>query len=874
MSTDQSTPSETPVQTPELTPIQVWLKKAFALKTQAPDEALTHQWRFFDLQEGESLELQTLLPDIPLRGQGKDKFPEPRFAFARTLTEAKELLHKAGDFQRVGIYAILNRHHKAAFSKSTHGMWLPNKNATTDRDIASRRVLVLDFDPEREGGVKGISATDAEQGWAVKVGAKAAQLLAGRLGVSCLGVCLSGNGLQLWIATDVPVSEETDKLWDRILVVAAVLWSTRECKVDRAMGDRKRLGPCAGTRKMKGASTEERPHRKVRFWCDETVERVSADQLEALLGDLESMLTDEQRSELEPKKKVAVNPTRGEPDADFTKAVEEANAIDVREVYRWLGGDPERGAAECPVCHAKTGIDVGFSSRGEWVNCLKCQHDTCMKAALFPVALTCKMRGEEPKGQAFVQAVKDLAEKFGTTPPPEQKGKKRRGHLRLVHSGDGTGSEWIKTLTLTEKGNVRGSAENVITILSRDSRWQGVPAYNEFTQRHVWLREPPWDGTEKPASFTAEQEVTDSDDTRLVAWFARNYEMACSPEVASRGLTVVAEKHRFHPVRDYLNGLTWDGTPRAHYWLIDYLGVEDTEYARAMGSKWLISLVARIFEPGCKSDCVLLLKGKQGIKKSTALKIMGGEWFSDAISDVTTKDAMVDLAGVWILEWAELAGMSKAERNAVKRFLSRWFDRYRPPYGKRLVTQLRQCGFAATANDDETLTDPTGNRRWLPVTATRVDDAGLHRDRDQIWAEAVQMYRDRVPWWITDEEAELLAAAQEAQEAERQPHPWEDLLQTRIPATVNFVTGPEVLADILRLSARDCQRGAQMSLADTMRGLGWSRARVTIEGERVRGYVRPGLREVRGVVLDELGPVALSRYEPPLADAVTDLGPY
>lgn len=859
-----------------------WATRAFGLKHQAPDEALKHQWRFLDVREGECLELQTLLPDIPLRGQGTDKFPECRFAFTRSLPETARLLGEASSFQRTGLYVILNRHHKAVYAKAEAGKWLPNKHATTDRDIESRRILVLDFDPEREGGVKGISATDAEQAEAVKAAYRTAECLVTRVSTDSLATCLSGNGAQLWLATDVPVSEESDALWVRLLAVAAALWSTETVKVDQAMGDRKRLGPCAATTKQKGANTADRPHRKVRFHCDPEVRRLQLDELKDLLGYLESLLTDEQRAKLEAGDKkpgAALKASSGEKDPEFTRAVEAANAIDVVKVYEFMGGDPKN--PECPICKAQDkGVEVGGK-----VNCLKCHHASCKgkggDKGFFPIALACVMRGQEPRGPAFAQAVRDLAEHFGTTPLPEGKGKRKRGHLRLVHSSAGnTDAEWVKSLTTTQAGDYKGSAENVITVLSHDSRWTGVPAYNEFSQRHVWLREPPWDPTERPASFEAEQEVSDSDDTRLVAWFARHYGMSCSPEVVSRGLTVVAEKHRFHPVREYLDAVapTWDGKARAHYWLIDYLGVEDTEYARAMGSKWLISLVARIFQPGCKSDCVLLVKGDQGLKKSTALKILGGKWFSDSLSDVSSKDAMVDLAGVWILEWAELAGMSKSERNAVKRFISKWFDRYRPPYGKRVITQLRQCGFAATANDDETLTDPTGNRRWLPVDATKVDAAGLARDRDQIWAEVVQMYRDGLPWWITDDEQELLKAAKEAQEDERQVLPWEEMLQTRIPSTVNFVTGPEVLTDILGLAARDCQRGAQMSLADTMRGLGWSRGRITDGGYRVRGFVRPGLREVKGVLVDGQGrSVTASRYEPPVTTSryePPDYAPY
>jgi predicted P-loop ATPase len=238
----------------------------------------------------------------------------------------------------------------------------------------------------------------------------------------------------------------------------------------------------------------------------------------------------------------------------------------------------------------------------------------------------------------------------------------------------------------------------------------------------------------------------------------------------------VARDNGFHPVREYFEGLRWDGTPRLDTWLIDYFHADDTPYVRAIGPRWLISSVARIYEPGCQADHVLVLEGPQGKQKSTALRTLAvkDEWFTDRLSNLSSKDAIQEVAGVLIIELAELDILMRTKPAAYKAFLSRRYDRFRPVYGRHMVLWKRQCIFGGTVNptaDGRYLNDLTGARRFWPVTCRgRIDIDALRRDRDQLWAEAVVRYRRGDPWWLETEALERLAEAE--QQARIAVDPW------------------------------------------------------------------------------------------------------
>jgi predicted P-loop ATPase len=304
------------------------------------------------------------------------------------------------------------------------------------------------------------------------------------------------------------------------------------------------------------------------------------------------------------------------------------------------------------------------------------------------------------------------------------------------------------TDSLTKQGStVVGNERNILYALRSAPELRGLVRFDEFALAIELTRAPPW-RTREPLRWT------DEDDTELTGWLQEAGIAVRGRNVVTDCVAVVAREHRVHPVREYLNGLEWDKHPRLNSWLATYLAADaDDEYLRSVGQCWLVSAVARIYEPGCKADYVLVLESEQGTRKSTAAAVLAvnAEWFADAIGDLRNKDSAIQLCGKWIIELSELSSVRRAELEAVKSYLTRTQDTYRPPYGRRAVTVPRQCVFIGTTNEKQYLRDRTGNRRYWPVRCGQIDIDALRRDVAQLWAEAIVAYRDEIPWHLPPE---------------------------------------------------------------------------------------------------------------------------
>jgi putative DNA primase/helicase len=316
-------------------------------------------------------------------------------------------------------------------------------------------------------------------------------------------------------------------------------------------------------------------------------------------------------------------------------------------------------------------------------------------------------------------------------------------------------------------------------------------------------------------------------------------------------LNQIAHEREYHPVKEYLLGLTWDGIPRLDGVAKEFLGARG-DLDAILTRKWFISAVARGLRPGCKVDTAFIPAGGQGIKKSTFFKTLGGEWYRDTSLDLSNKDSYTSLRGAWIYEWPELETMQRARsQNSVKAFLSSQEDYYRPPYGRTMVRVPRSCVIVGTTNDAEFLTDPTGNRRYWPmeVHAKKIDLVKLAADRDQLWAEAVVAFQNDEQWWLTDEEEKRLAEEQAQYVAE---DPWQALIKEYVdgdyilPGTkdtkgpkLEFVTTGDLLVKAIGKEGKYQSRADQMKLAGLMLNLGWEKAQPRIEDGRRRGWARP-----------------------------------
>ena len=294
------------------------------------------------------------------------------------------------------------------------------------------------------------------------------------------------------------------------------------------------------------------------------------------------------------------------------------------------------------------------------------------------------------------------------------------------------------------------------------------------------------------------------------------------------------EKARFHPVRDYLNGVKWDDEPRLDTFMHNYFGAETTPYHSAVGRSTLIAGVARIFEPGCKADHVPILEAGQGKFKSTSFEALTYPWFSDEIADLGSKDASMQVRAAWCIEIAELSAMARPEVEKVKAFISRRTDRFRPSYGRRVIEVPRQSFFVGSTNAEAYLKDDTGGRRFWPVACGNIDVDAIIKDRDQLWAEACALYRNGVKWWLTEEDSKKAKEEQDKRYAE---DAW-------MESIANHVEGKDETSvdDILtRAIDKPISQRTQLDMnrvASCLRLLGYSKKRVCIKGERTYKYAR------------------------------------
>ncbi|MGH9652470.1 MAG: VapE domain-containing protein [Bryobacteraceae bacterium] len=387
----------------------------------------------------------------------------------------------------------------------------------------------------------------------------------------------------------------------------------------------------------------------------------------------------------------------------------------------------------------------------------------------------------------------------------------------------GNRDEWKENLICNDKGNPKPLLANCTTALRNSPEWRDVLGFNDFSLSVAAICETPWGRTGT---------WTDNDD-RLAAEWLQNNGLHVPVEIAGQAVQTVANERRFHPVREHLRHLKWDGKHRAETWLRDYLGVEDSNYSRAVAGRFLLASVARIFQPGAKVDTCLILEGAQGIQKSTALRVIAEPWFSDEIADLGTKDASLQCAGVWLIELSELDSMSKSDIAKIKAFMSRNTDRFRPPYGRRIIESPRQCVFAGSVNHSTYLRDETGGRRFWPVQCGKIDIPRLKDERDRLWAEAVALFDAGKPWWLDSEE--LVQAASIEQEARYDGDPWDELI-AKWTVMRQDISVSEVLSECLDKPKGQWTQADKNRVARSLRATGWERYNARTEAGREWRY--------------------------------------
>lgn len=410
----------------------------------------------------------------------------------------------------------------------------------------------------------------------------------------------------------------------------------------------------------------------------------------------------------------------------------------------------------------------------------------------------------------------------------------------------GVGSDdWTRSLMRhDETQRLLPELHNVRLILGHHDKWRDVIYFDTFAQTVMKAKPPPFEGG-------AAGEWIDNDDSMSSDWLSSQCGIQrLKTSLVAEGVQTVANLAKRNPLQDFLSGLKHDGQARLETWLIDFLGAGPfpermsvgeierlTKYLGIVGRLWLLGAVKRALSPGCKFDYMLILEGRQGLGKSSAFQIIGGEWAMDTPFAIGDKNGMETIRGKWIVEIPELDSFHKAESTTAKSFLARATDRFRLPYAKRSFDSPRACVFGGTTNQREYLRDPTGNRRYLPVSCTPggYDKEKLRQVREQLLAEAVKLVDAGAQVWPTREEEQLIRVEQRKREI---LDPWLAGIAAWLAspdAAMGAITRIRILRECLKIEAsRLDERGMATRVGIAMERLGYERIEDKTTADRFR----------------------------------------
>ena len=387
---------------------------------------------------------------------------------------------------------------------------------------------------------------------------------------------------------------------------------------------------------------------------------------------------------------------------------------------------------------------------------------------------------------------------------------------------------WPTILDCTERGP-KSTLANAVTVLQFDPLFGPLVFwYDEFLDQVRIANSP-------------QREWRDDDDTRLAVYLQKIIGMSSiTVGSAANAVQFVARQRTRHCIRESFGALVWDGTERIAHALEDYWGAEPSaeqpcEYLRAVSANLFIGIVARVMRPGCQLDTMVIFEGPQGIGKSRALRILGGEYYMLAAESVTQKDFFQAFPGKLIVEIGEMDSFSRAERERVKLAISTPVDRYRSSYGRRAEDHPRQCNFVGTTNRDDYGNDDTGLRRFLPVRCGEINCEALVLVRPQLFAEAYTKLLAGATWWETPNLSTL------AVQRDRQAEDIWTLTVLEWLVGRNEATSAEILAGSLRIRESEMTRTEQLRVGSIMRLAGWKRQTVRRNGRPVKSWVAPSV---------------------------------
>lgn len=483
----------------------------------------------------------------------------------------------------------------------------------------------------------------------------------------------------------------------------------------------------------------------------------------------------------------------------------------------------------------------------------------------------------------WAEGIDAVREQLTAAPEIEQKTNKKNGPSsddgRLNNGGGGDDGDGPRRLLFPyrdDKHNIKGIRENVYFAFNADPALAELVRFNEFSHRLDKTRPAPWGG--------AAGKWQALDDLRLANYLAEAHGLIVgNPMTIQQAVIMAANDLAYNPMQDYFNGLVWDGVERRKHWLVDVLGAEASEYTEKVGTYFLLSMVARVFEPGCQMDYMLVLQGAQGARKSSVLKILAGEYYAGGTFRIGDKDSMQVLQGRLLFNFNEMDAMGRAESTAVKSFVTERVDVFRAPYAQTFSEFPRNCVLTGDTNQDDFLKDATGDRRSWVVHCGDIDPQVMASQRDQLFAEAVHFYRlgeQRYP--DRDEEKRLFVPQQDRWKF---VDVWQDALAKYVNSTQKvegfdgntkaggildncdreFFSTQELLTKALNQDIAKVDRAGsqQRAVGNAMKALGFTKFKWTKGRSRPWGYIR---------VLDKGEQAATAGFVPaPAGNATEDV---
>ena len=380
------------------------------------------------------------------------------------------------------------------------------------------------------------------------------------------------------------------------------------------------------------------------------------------------------------------------------------------------------------------------------------------------------------------------------------------------------------------EGSVVNNTSNALAVLQTNKNFNNAIWFDEFHQK-IFTSYDPYE-----SNFgNIVREWDEEDNIRLSVFMQRELNMTkMSDEMVSKAIRIYAKKNIKNEPKDWMNELKWDQEPRIESFFINCAGAEDNEYTRAVSKNFWISIIARVFTPGCKVDTMPILEGGQGMFKSTLLQVIGGNLHCEASHDIKHKDFFQGLHGKLIIEFADLSSFSKTEVNLIKDILVRRSDHIRLPYAKLYKDFPRQSVFSGTTNNTTYLKDPTGARRFWPIKTGKINLELAKNTRKQLFAEAVFLFKDGQKWW------DMPSRAEEEQEERREIDPWESLIYEYIYQRFETTTS-DIMKNCLNFSNSNITRSEEIRVGNILRLFKWDRKQKRIGESRQYVYTPPAL---------------------------------